>query len=113
VEKDTCILGFHPEHILPADVHRDARNPLHIAFEVTRVEYLGSERFLYGLVDSTKGPTKIVSAIPSLVTLPIEAGKIHDFVVDRDDLSFFDKQTEKRIEPVTFTHEPALAGSQP
>jgi multiple sugar transport system ATP-binding protein len=113
VEKDTCILGFHPEHILPADVHHDARDPLHIAFQVTRVEYLGSERFLYGLVDSAKGPTKIVSAIPSLVTLPIEAGKTYDFVVDRHDLSFFGKETERRIAPVAFAHEPAPVGSEP
>lgn len=113
VEKDTCILGFHPEHILPAEAHRDARDPLHIAFEVTRVEYLGSERFLYGLVDSVKGRTKIVSAIPSLVTMPIEAGKTYDFVVDRNDLSFFDKKTEQRIAPVAFAHEPAPVASEP
>lgn len=113
VEKDTCILGFHPEHILPTEAHRDARDPLHIAFEVTRVEYLGSERFLYGLVDSAKGPTKIVSAIPSLVTMPIEAGKTYDFVVDRSDLSFFDKKTEQRIAPVAFAHEPAPVASEP
>jgi multiple sugar transport system ATP-binding protein len=113
VEKDTCILGFHPEHILPAEVHRDARDPLHIAFQVTRVEYLGSERFLYGLVDSIKGPTKIVTAIPSLVTMPIEAGQTYDFVVDRHDLSFFDKDTELRIEPVPFAHDPVSVESLP
>jgi len=110
VEKDTCILGFHPEHILPAEVHRDAVDPLHIAFEVTRVEYLGSERFLYGLVDSAKGQSKIVTAIPSIVTLPIEAGRTYDFIVDRHDLSFFDKMTEMRIAPVAFAHDPFSAG---
>ena len=110
VEKDTCILGFHPEHILPADVHREARDPLHIAFQVTRVEYLGSERFLYGLVDSSKGQTKIVTTIPSIVTLPIEAGRTYDFVVDRHDLSFFDKKTELRITPVPFAEEPSSVG---
>jgi multiple sugar transport system ATP-binding protein len=107
VEKDTCVIGFHPEHMLPAEIHQDARDPLPIAFEVTRVEYLGSERFLYGLVDSAKGRTKIVTALPSLVTLPIEAGKTYDFVVDKHDLSFFDKKTELRIQPVAFAHEPA------
>jgi multiple sugar transport system ATP-binding protein len=113
VEKDTCVLGFHPEHILPAEVHRDARDPLHIAFAVTRVEYLGSERFLYGLVNSAKGLTKIVTALPALVTIPIEAGRTYDFVVDRHDLSFFDKNTELRIEPVAFVDESTRIGSTP
>lgn len=107
VEKDTCIIGFHPEHILPAEVLPNATDVLHVPFEVTRVEYLGSERFLYGLVDSAKGKTKIVTAIPSLVTLPIEAGRTYDFVVERHDLSFFDKKTEMRIAPVPFAHESA------
>jgi multiple sugar transport system ATP-binding protein len=111
VEKDTCILGFHPEHILPAEVHHEVRDPMHIAFQVTRVEYLGSERFLYGLVDSVKGQTKIVTAIPSIVTMPIEAGRTYDFVVDRHDLSFFDKTTELRIEPVPFAHDPSSVGA--
>jgi multiple sugar transport system ATP-binding protein len=112
IEKDSCVLGFHPEHMLPSEIHRDARDPLHIAFEVTRVEYLGSERFLYGLVNSTKGPTKIVTALPSLVSLPIDAGTTYDFVVDRSDLSFFDKTTELRIAPVAFAHNPARVGSE-
>jgi len=111
VEKDTCIIGFHPEHILPTEVLPDLQDPLRIPFEVTRVEYLGSERFLYGLVDSAKGKTKIVTAIPSLVTLPIEAGRTYDFVVDRHDLSFFDKKTELRIAPVPFAHESARVAS--
>lgn len=110
VEKDTCILGFHPEHILPAEVHGHAHDPLHLAFRVTRVEYLGSERFLYGVVDSVGDPTRIVSAIPSLVTLNIEAGNTYDFVVDRQDLSFFDKTTKQRIAPVAFDHDPARIG---
>jgi multiple sugar transport system ATP-binding protein len=111
VEKDSCILGFHPEHFLPAKVHTDARDPIHMAFEVTRVEYLGSERFLYGLVDSVTQPTKIVSALPSLVTVPIEAGHTFDFVVDRSDLSFFDKITGQRTVPVAFVHDPAHVGN--
>src|SRR5262249_36394952 len=74
IEKDTCIIGFHPEHLLPKDVHAPGSDLLRIPFELTRVEYLGSERFIYGLVDSVKGKTKIVSVLPSLVNAPLEAG---------------------------------------
>jgi multiple sugar transport system ATP-binding protein len=103
VEKDTCIIGFHPEHILPREVFPTSGDWLTIPFELTRVEYLGSERFIYGLVDSYKGRTKIVSVLPSLVTVALEAGKIYEFVVDRQDINYFDKKTEVRIPPVSFT----------
>jgi multiple sugar transport system ATP-binding protein len=107
IEKDSCIIGFHPEHILPSEVYPVDGDWLHVPFELTRVEYLGSERFIYGLVDSFKGKTKIVSVLPSLVTVPLEAGKVYDFVVDRQNLNFFDKKTEARIQPIAFTDEMA------
>jgi multiple sugar transport system ATP-binding protein len=103
IEKDTCIIGFHPEHILPREVYPVDGDWLHIPFELTRVEYLGSERFIYGLVNSFKGKTKIVSVLPSLVVLPLEAGKIYEFVVDRQNINYFDKKTEARIPAVAFT----------
>jgi multiple sugar transport system ATP-binding protein len=109
IEKDTCIIGFHPEHILPGEVYPVDGDWLHIPFELTRVEYLGSERFLYGLVDSVKGRTKIVSVLPSLVTVPLEAGKIYEFVVDRQYINYFDKKTERRIAPIEFSDNPAPA----
>jgi multiple sugar transport system ATP-binding protein len=103
IEKDTCIIGFHPEHILPTDVHPPGSDLLTIPFEITRVEYLGSERFIYGLVNSINGRTKIVSVLPSLVTTSLEAGKTYDFVVERQDLNFFDKTTKTRTQPMAFS----------
>jgi multiple sugar transport system ATP-binding protein len=105
IEQDTCIIGFHPEHFLPTDINHHLNDPIHILFEITRIEYLGSERFLYGFVDSAKGRTKIVSVLPSLVTLALEPNQIYDFMVDRGDLSYFDKQSGRRIDPVAFSEE--------
>ena len=109
IQKDTAIIGFHPEHFLPLSINHDVQDPIHMPFRITRVEYLGSERFLYGFVDSVNGETKIVALLPSLVSVPIEAGQTYDFVVDRHDLNFFDKTSEMRIEPVGFTHETVSA----
>ncbi|MCU0498214.1 MAG: ABC transporter ATP-binding protein [Anaerolineae bacterium] len=100
VEQDNCIIGFHPEHFLPKGIDQHMQSPITIPFEVTRVEYLGSERFLYGYVQGVGERTRVVSNIPSLVQLAIEAGRTYDFVADLHDLSYFDKMSGDRIAPV-------------
>jgi multiple sugar transport system ATP-binding protein len=97
VEQDHAIIGFHPEHFLPIGVLESAQNPVKIPFSVTRVEYLGSERFLYGTVPSVDGETRVVSKLPSLVTLPIEANQCYEFIVQEKDLNYFDKDTGLRL----------------
>jgi multiple sugar transport system ATP-binding protein len=98
VEKEHYIIGFHPEHFLPKEVLDSPQEPVTIPFSITRVEYLGSERYLYGTVDSMNGETKIVAKLPSLVTLPIEANQCYEFIVQEKDLNFFDKATGLRMD---------------
>jgi multiple sugar transport system ATP-binding protein len=102
VEKTSCIIGFHPEHFLPESVLHPEKKFFSFPFEISRVEYLGSDRFLYGFVGSVNGATKVVSKVPSLVEMPFENGKVYTFVVQEDDLKYFDKQTGKRMAPVPF-----------
>lgn len=100
IDQDDHILGFHPEHLLPNDIHVDHEmvNPRPFDFHITRVEYLGSERYLYGNVESANGPTKVVALLPSLVrSREIVAGKTYLFQVSETDLNYFDKETGKRI----------------
>ncbi|NJL93613.1 MAG: ABC transporter ATP-binding protein [Anaerolineae bacterium] len=103
VKKDSCIIGFHPEHFLPEDVLHPETATFSFAFEVTRVEYLGADRFLYGMVQGAEGPTRIISKVPSLVTLNFEAGRKYTFVVQESDLKYFDHASGKRIPPLPFT----------
>jgi multiple sugar transport system ATP-binding protein len=103
--KDAYLLGFHPEHFLPVELSDALQDPVHFSFNITRVEYLGSERFLYGLIDGMESLTKIVAMLPSLVTLPIIAGRTYDFAVDRSNLSYFDNKTELRLDPVSVVDE--------
>jgi multiple sugar transport system ATP-binding protein len=105
IDKGNCLIGFHPEHFMPKEVFRVVEDPITFPFEVTRVEYLGSERFLYGRVDSVAGKTKIVAKLPTLVTIPIDVNQTYEFLLDRQNLSYFDKATQTRIEPVPFAHE--------
>src|SRR6266496_3941372 len=51
------LLGFRPEHLLPRD-HFGGREPLHLVpLIVRRVEYLGSDRYVYGTVETAPGAT--------------------------------------------------------
>lgn len=104
IEKGECIIGFHPEHFLPRDVLHPDSKTFPFQFDVTRVEYLGADRFLYGLLRSIGDEKmKVVSKIPSLVNATFEANRTYEFVVQEDDLKYFDKTTGKRIAPQPFT----------
>ncbi|MFP4323999.1 MAG: ABC transporter ATP-binding protein [Anaerolineales bacterium] len=103
ITKDECIIGFHPEHFLPETIPAGDVPVFKFTFNVTRVEYLGADRFVYGTVQGTDGPVKVISKIPSLVSLPLEADRNYTFVVHQDDLKYFDKATGKRAEPMPFT----------
>ncbi|HLA44436.1 MAG TPA: ABC transporter ATP-binding protein [Aggregatilineales bacterium] len=103
VEKEECIVGFHPEHFLPEEILHPEHKFFMFPFDVTRVEYLGADRFIYGLIYAKNGTQKVVSKVPSLVTLPIEADNTYNFVVQEDDLKYFDSETGKRTSPIPFT----------
>jgi multiple sugar transport system ATP-binding protein len=105
IEQANVVIGFHPEHFIPRDVAdhymsgERLTEPVSIPFNVTRVEYLGSERFIYGTVASHAGDKRVVASLPSLVQAPIEAGQLYEFWVDRAHLSYFDRVTGKRVMP--------------
>lgn len=98
VERDNYLIGFRPEHFIPREVVQVQNNLATSAFRVTRVEYLGSDRLVYGVVGRSEGTT-VVSKLPSTVTIPLEPGELYEFVVQAQDLRFFDKTTGVRTDP--------------
>jgi multiple sugar transport system ATP-binding protein len=94
IERDDVIVGFHPENFLPKALLHEVSTPVLFSFNITRVEYLGAERYLYGLVEGVK----VVSVLPSLVTIPIEAGTDYEFVIDAKNLRHFDKVSGAAVE---------------
>ncbi len=102
VETDSCLLGFRPENFLPEAVHPVTSNPIVIDFHLTRVEFLGSERLLYGTIESITGPVKVVGELPSVIEFAPEAGMSYPMVVDRRHLSYFDKVSGQRINAPKF-----------
>lgn len=107
VEREERLLGFRPEHFLPKEVVGAEDNLTDFSFHVRRVEYLGSDRLLYGIVDGTPEDNPTVSKLPSTVTLPIEPDDTYGFVVQEENLKFFDKTTGLRTEPGSVAKEAA------
>jgi len=96
VELGDVIVGFRPEHFRPASASPDDSVPFR--FKVENTEYLGSEWIVSGaLVGGKLEGKEIFSRLGSARDLHL--GDIRDFAVPRRELKFFDRTSEKRIEP--------------
>jgi multiple sugar transport system ATP-binding protein len=93
-ELSDVIVGFRPEHFLPAANVTGETVPLR--FKVENTEYLGSEWIVSGLLVGGKlDAKKVVSRVPNAKHL--ELGGVYDFVVPTRTLKFFDRATQKRV----------------
>jgi multiple sugar transport system ATP-binding protein len=99
VRRDGRLVGFRPEHLLPADTVA-AGDRVRLKLAVDRMEYLSGDRHVYGRVSGIGQETRVVARLPATVTSPISPGEGYDFVVAADRLRFFDAQTGLRTEPV-------------
>lgn len=99
VDRDTYLVGFRPENFLPKEIAPTGNRTVLFPFRVTRVEYLGADRLLYGVIPGAQGESKTISRLSATVTFPIDPGTEHDFVVKYQDLKFFDKATGLRTGP--------------
>ncbi len=99
VEQDGTILGFRPEHFMPPDVLGAEDGLTHFPFRVTRIEYLGPDRLLYGVLESPFPEAKVIAELPSMVTVSIESGKRYGFCVKTSNVNHFDKASGRRKEP--------------
>lgn len=106
LERGHYLIGFRPENFLPGEIFGPSADLEPFTFHVGRVENLGSDRLLYGRV-GTDEETRVVSKLPSTVTVPVQPGKTYDFVVPRQHVKFFDKSTGLRTEPETVLEQEA------
>jgi multiple sugar transport system ATP-binding protein len=84
-------LGFRPEHFLPKRVAETGAVTA-FSFRVDRIEYLGSERIVYGQVQGQKPGEVVVAKLP-MAHVPLDgirAGEWHDFAVRDAALCYFD-----------------------
>ncbi len=89
--------GFRPEHFLPKTLHDNPENSRIFHYYVKRVEYLGSDRLVYGYVQGHENALTLAKA-PSNVRDALEIDSHYEFAVHYRDIKFFDKRTGERIE---------------
>jgi multiple sugar transport system ATP-binding protein len=99
VERGDYVLGFRPEDFLPKQLHETQDDLAIFRFRLTRVEHLGADRLLYGVLGDPFPHDKIIADIPSTMTLPIQQGETYEFAVKYKDLKFFDQATGLRTQP--------------
>jgi multiple sugar transport system ATP-binding protein len=99
VERDGGSLGFRPEHFLPKEM-LDGAALAELAFRIDRMEYLGSERILYGALEGFAAKREVTAKLPAHMPLAgIRAGEWHPFAVRKTELRFFDRdgrRTERK-----------------
>ena len=94
------LVGFRPEHLLPRSVFGAGEELSTFHFAVRRVEYLGSDRYVYGAVTESAAPdATVIAKLPATIPLTIPEGETHEFAVPRRLLRYFDADTGLRRRP--------------
>jgi multiple sugar transport system ATP-binding protein len=99
LDHDGVLLGFRPEHFLPAAVAGEGPGRAVFSFAVNRVENLGSDRYVYGRLPEVDPEAKVIAKLPSTVAVDVEKGQSQPFSVDRGRLRYFDRASGARLAP--------------
>src|SRR6266850_2275293 len=94
VQHQNYVLGFRPEQFLPKGSQNGIDSVITFPFRVTRVEYLGADRLLYGTLGGAFSDQKVIARLPSTVTVDIKSETAYDFSVEDKELKFFDTSTD-------------------
>jgi multiple sugar transport system ATP-binding protein len=95
VEDDATFIGFRPEAFLPRGIESGEDN-VAFPFRVTRVEYLGADRLVYGVLEERSPQSRVISKIPTSIRIEIGAGERYEFAVRRRDIERFDRASGRR-----------------
>ena len=94
------LVGFRPEHFLPRSVFGPGDDLRTFRFHVRRVEYLGSDRYVYGSVPgSDASDSTVIAKLPGTITLAIPEGEMQEYAVPKRMLRCFDADTGARRVP--------------
>lgn len=99
IQKDNYLIGFRPEQFVPLEIARQKNDLQHFPFKIARVEYLGAEQQVYGVVEGSDEERKVIANLPSETHVQLEPGRTYTFAVQKQQLRFFDQETGLRIEP--------------
>jgi multiple sugar transport system ATP-binding protein len=97
METDGAITGFRPEHYLPRAAFGSGEETVSFPLDVTRVEYLGADRLVYGTLAAPHPTARVIARLPATVTADAKPGGRAAFVVRARDLKRFDRASGKAI----------------
>ena len=99
VEHGGGFVGFRPEHFLPREM-LDGAALSELPFRIDRMEYLGSERILYGALDGVQAKREVTAKLPAHIPLSgIHTGEWHKFAVREANLRYFDQDGRRTVSP--------------
>jgi multiple sugar transport system ATP-binding protein len=98
VPRGEQLVGFRPEHLLPAGVQPAGDGAVDVELAVERVEYLSGGRDVYGTLHGIGEPTRVVARLPALVDAAVTAGDQQPFVVAGRRLRYFDADSGRRTD---------------
>ena len=96
VEEPNAMVGFRTEHFLPWAAYADAASLTALPFRITRIEYLGADRLLYGVLEGRFEGARVIARLATTVEATVQAGRTQEFGVRARDFKFFDKATGLR-----------------
>ena len=96
VRRETVLVGFRPETLLPKGVVQPDDDAVTVPFHVHRIEYLGSERHLIGTVSGIGEETRVIAMLPATVSVDVPLDETSEFVIRGGDLRFFDRESGLR-----------------
>ncbi len=93
---DRYNFGFRPEHFLPKTLNDNPQNARIFHYFVKRVEYLGSDRLVYGYVQGHDSQLTLAK-VPSNVRVSLDVDSDYEFAVHNSDIKFFDRRSGIRV----------------
>ncbi|HXS40780.1 MAG TPA: ATP-binding cassette domain-containing protein [Stellaceae bacterium] len=97
IEEGETWLGFRPEEFLPREIEA-AGDHVVFPFRIKRIEYLGADRLVYGVIEGRVPEAHVISKIPTNIRTHIAVDELYDFVVRRQDLARFARDTGRRVD---------------
>jgi multiple sugar transport system ATP-binding protein len=97
VEENAVYIGFRPEAFLPREVGSSGAS-MAFPFRVTRIEYLGADRLVYGVLEGRAPETHVISKLPNNIRFDVTAGQQYDFVVRSNEIDRFDRASGRRLD---------------
>jgi multiple sugar transport system ATP-binding protein len=90
-------VGFRPESFVPTKHIQGSGGMRKFHYHVKRIEYLGSDRLLYGHLHDFAEDKLVLSRLPNNIPDEIDTEGPIEFAVAESNLFFFDTETGERL----------------